>query len=112
MSRVQEALRYRQTFARLLGFLRPYRLSLAVSIMLAVASQGAAIALIWLTKEAIDAALATHDPQMLWIIVGGVLAVGFARAALMSGRRVISGRQALAVGVGMRQGLRGHLAPL
>jgi len=109
---VQEAPRYRQTFARLLGFLRPYRLSLAVSIMLAVASQGAAIALIWLTKEAIDAALATHDPQMLWIIVGGVLAVGFARAALMSGRRVISGRQALAVEMDMRQGLYAHLVRL
>jgi len=109
---VQEAPRYRQTFARLLGFLRPYRLSLAVSIMLAVASQGAAIALIWLTKEAIDAALATHDPQMLWIIVGGVLAVGFARAALMSGRRVISGRQALAVEMDMRQSLYAHLVRL
>src|SRR5690349_1224048 len=80
--------------------------------MLAVASQGAAIALIWLTKEAIDAALATHDPQMLWIIVGGVLAVGFARAALMSGRRVISGRQALAVEMDMRQGLYAHLVRL
>ena len=109
---MQEAPRYRQTFARLLGFLRPYRLSLAVSIMLAVASQGAAIALIWLTKEAIDAALATHDPQMLWIIVGGVLAVGFARAALMSGRRVISGRQALAVEMDMRQSLYAHLVRL
>src|SRR5690349_18629135 len=80
--------------------------------MLAVASQGAAIALIWLTKEAIDAALATHDPQMLWIIVGGVLAVGFARAALMSGRRVISGRQALAVEMDMRQSLYAHLVRL
>src|SRR5689334_20697217 len=80
--------------------------------MLAVASQGAAIALIWLTKEAIDAALATHDPQMLWILVGAVLAVGFARAALMSGRRVISGRQALAVEMDMRQSLYAHLVRL
>ena len=48
---MQEAPRYSQTFARLLGFLRPYRLSLVVSIILAVGSQAAAIALVWLTKE-------------------------------------------------------------
>jgi len=109
---VQEAPRYSQTFARLLGFLRPYRLSLVVSILLAVASQGAAIALVWLTKEAIDGALATNDPHKLWLIVAGVLGVGFARAALMSGRRVISGRQALAVEMDMRQGLYAHLVRL
>jgi ABC-type multidrug transport system fused ATPase/permease subunit len=109
---VQEAPRYRQTFARLLGFLRPYRLSLTVSIMLAVASQGAAIALVWLTKEVIDGALATHDAKKLWILVGAVLAVGFARAAMMSARRLISGRQALAVEMDMRQGLYAHLVRL
>jgi ABC-type multidrug transport system fused ATPase/permease subunit len=109
---VQEAPRYRQTFARLLGFLRPYKLSLVVSIVLAVASQGAAIALIWLTGAVIDKALATNDRQMLWILVGAVLAVGFARAAMMSGRRLISGRQALAVEMDMRQGLYAHLVRL
>jgi ABC-type multidrug transport system fused ATPase/permease subunit len=109
---VQEAPRYRHTFARLLGFLRPYKLSLTFSILLAVLSQGAAIALIWLTKEVIDGALATHDRQKLWILVGAVLAVGFARAVLMAGRRLISGRQALAVEMDMRHGLYSHLVRL
>jgi len=109
---VQEVPRYRQTFARLLGFLRPYKLSLTVSILLAVLSQGAAIALIWLTGEVIDKALATHDHQMLWILVGAVLAVGFARAGLMAGRRLLSGRQALAVEMDMRHGLYSHLVRL
>jgi ATP-binding cassette subfamily B protein len=109
---VQEAPRYRQTFARLLGFLRPYKLSLIVSILLAVLSQGAAIALIWLTGAVIDKALATHDHRMLWILVGAVLAVGFARAILMAGRRLLSGRQALAVEMDMRQGLYAHLVRL
>jgi ATP-binding cassette subfamily B protein len=95
-----------------MGFLRPYKVSLIVSIVLAVASQGAAIALIWLTGTVIDKALATHDPQMLWILVGAVLAIGFARAALMAGRRLISGRQALAVEVDMRQALYAHLIRL
>jgi ABC-type multidrug transport system fused ATPase/permease subunit len=109
---VQEVPRYRHTFARLLGFLRPYKLSLTVSILLAVLSQGAAIALIWLTGAVIDKALATHDHQMLLILVGAVLAVGFARAALMAGRRLISGRQALAVEMDMRHGLYSHLVRL
>jgi ABC-type multidrug transport system fused ATPase/permease subunit len=109
---VQEAPRYRHTFARLLGFLRPYKLSLTFSILLAVLSQGAAIALIWLTKEVIDGALATHDRKKLWILVGAVLAVGFARAVLMAGRRLISGRQALAVEMDMRHGLYSHLVRL
>jgi ATP-binding cassette subfamily B protein len=109
---VQEAPRYRQTFARLLGFLRPYKLSLTVSIVLAVLSQGAAIALIWLTGAVIDKALATHDHQMLWILVVAVLAVGVVRAVLMAGRRLISGRQALAVEMDMRQGLYAHLVRL
>ena len=71
---MQEPPRYRDTFARLLGFLRPYRASLIVSIVLAVASQAAAIALIWLTGAVIDKALKTHDHQMLKILVGAVLA--------------------------------------
>ena len=109
---MQEVPRYRQTFARLLGFLRPYKLSLTVSIVLAVLSQGAAIALIWLTGAVIDKALATHDHQMLWILVVAVLAVGVVRAVLMAGRRLISGRQALAVEMDMRQGLYAHLVRL
>jgi ABC-type multidrug transport system fused ATPase/permease subunit len=109
---VQEVPRYRQTFARLLGFLRPYKLSLIVSILLAVLSQGAAIALIWLTGAVIDKALATHDHQMLWILVVAVVAVGVARAVLMAGRRLLSGRQALAVEMDMRQGLYAHLVRL
>ncbi|HEV8099616.1 MAG TPA: ABC transporter ATP-binding protein [Gaiellaceae bacterium] len=109
---MQEVPRYRQTFARLLGFLRPYKLSLIVSILLAVLSQGAAIALIALTGAVIDKALATHDHEMLWILVGAVLAVGLARAILMAGRRLLSGRQALAVEMDMRHSLYSHLVRL
>ena len=109
---MQEAPRYRETFARLLGFLRPYKLSLVFSIFLAVASQGAAIALVWLTGSVIDDALATNDRERLWILVGAVLAIGLARAILMAGRRLISGRQALAVEMDMRQGLYAHLVRL
>jgi ABC-type multidrug transport system fused ATPase/permease subunit len=109
---VQETPRYRRTFARLLGFLRPYKLSLIVSIVLAVGSQVAQIALIWITKHVIDGALGPHDREKLWLFVGAVVALGVARAVLMAARRLISGRQALSVEMDMRQGLYGHLVRL
>jgi ABC-type multidrug transport system fused ATPase/permease subunit len=109
---VPESPRYRQTFARLLGFLRPYKLSLIVSIVLAAGSQGAQIALIWITERVIDRALIPHDRQKLWVFVAAIVALGVARAVLMAARRLISGRQALAVEMDMRQGLYSHLVRL
>jgi ATP-binding cassette subfamily B protein len=109
---VQETPRYRDTFARLLGFLRPYKLSLIVSIVLAAGSQVAQIALIWITKHVIDEALRPHDSQKLWVFVGAVVVLGLARAILMAARRLISGRQALSVELDMRQRLYGHLVRL
>jgi ABC-type multidrug transport system fused ATPase/permease subunit len=109
---VPETPRYRQTFARLLGFLRPYKLSLIVSIVLAAGSQGAQIALIWITERVIDRALIPHDRQKLWLFVAAIVALGVARAVLMAARRLISGRQALAVEMDMRQGLYSHLVRL
>lgn len=104
--------RYRDTFARLLGFLRPYKLSLIVSIFLAIGSQVAQIALIWITKDVIDSALTPHDEQKLLLFVGAIVVLGAIRALLMAARRLISGRQALAVEMDMRQGLYSHLVRL
>ncbi len=109
---MSEVPRYRHTFTRLIGFLRPYRGSLIVSIVLAALSQAAAIALIWLTKHVIDGPLAQHDKQKLWLYVGIVALCGILRAAFMAARRLISGKQALAVEMDMRQGLYAHLVRL
>jgi ABC-type multidrug transport system fused ATPase/permease subunit len=103
---------YRRTFVRLLGFLRPYRWSLAVSVVLAVGSQASAIALIWVTKGVIDRAIHPRDHRMLWIFVGVVVALGAARAGFMMGRRFISGRQALGVEFDLRNALYAHLLRL
>jgi ATP-binding cassette subfamily B protein len=103
---------YRSTFTRLLGFLRPYKVSLIVSIVLAVASQAAQIAVIWVTKRIIDGALRPHDAHKLWLFVGAIVALGVARAVLMSARRLISGKQALGVEMDLRQGLYSHLVRL
>jgi ABC-type multidrug transport system fused ATPase/permease subunit len=109
---VPETPRYRKTFVRLLGFLRPYKASLAVSTVLAVGYQGAQIALVWVTKHVIDQALTPHDSRKLWFFVAGIVGLGLARAVLMYGRRMISGRQALAVEMDLRQGLYAHLVRL
>ncbi len=107
-----EQVPYRRTFFRLLGFLRPYRWSLAVSVVLAVASQGTAIALVRVTQEVIDEAIGPRDERMLWILIGVVVGLGIARAGFMAGRRFISGRQALGVEFDLRNALYSHLLRL
>jgi len=107
------AVPYRRTFARLLSFLRPYRRGLALSVLLAVGSQGAQIALIWLTgRNVIDEALVHHDARRLWLNVAAIAALGLVSAALMLGRRLLSGRQALDVEMDLRQSLYSHLVRL
>jgi ATP-binding cassette subfamily B protein len=107
------AVPYRRTFARLLSFLRPYRRGLAISVVLAVGSQAAQIALIWVTgRDVIDKALVNHDKSQLWLYVGAIAVLGLISAAFMSGRRLISGKQALDVEMDMRQGLYSHFVRL
>jgi ATP-binding cassette subfamily B protein len=103
---------YRVTFARLLGFLRPYKVSLVVSTLLAIASQGAQIAVVWVTAHVIDDAVIPRDAGKLWIFVWAIIGLGVLRAAFMGARRLISGKQALAVEMDMRQGLYRHLVRL
>src|SRR6266700_117371 len=104
--------RYRQTFKRLLGFLSPYKASLAVSIVLAIGYQAGGIALVWVTKNVIDDALKPNDSHKLWLYVGAIVVIGVVRAVLMYGRRMISGKQALSVEMDLRQGLYSHLVRL
>ena len=103
---------YRRTFVRLLGFLRPYKGSLIVSTILAVLSQAAAIGIVLLVGEAIDGIEAGRGTETLAWLVAAIMAVGVVKAALMVGRRVISGRQALGIEKDMREGLYGHLLRL
>jgi ATP-binding cassette subfamily B protein len=100
------------TFARLLGFLRPYKISLVISTLLAIASQGAQIALVWVTAHVIDDAIIPRDAGKLWVFVWALIGLGVLRATLMAARRLISGKQALAVEMDLRQGLYAHLVRL
>ncbi len=106
------AVPYRTTFFRLLGFLKPYRVGLIVSTLLAIGSQAAQIALVWVTKHVIDSGLRAHDRHALWTSVWLIVVFGVVRSVLMAGRRLISGKQALAVEFDMRNGLYQHLVRL
>ncbi|MBA2360416.1 MAG: ABC transporter ATP-binding protein [Actinobacteria bacterium] len=103
---------YRRTFARLLGFLRPYRLSLIVSILLAIGSQAAAVVMAFLTGDGLQRAATGGERSTIGWIAVGILAAGLVRALLMMGRRLISGRQALGVEFDMRHALYAKLQRL
>ena len=109
---MSEQIPYRRTFIRLLGFLRPYRWSLLVSTILAVLSQAAAIAIVLLVGEAIEGIEAGRGTTVLAWLVVAISVVGIIKAALMLGRRIISGRQALGIEKDMREGLYAHLLRL
>jgi ABC-type multidrug transport system fused ATPase/permease subunit len=103
---------YRRTFWRLLGFLRPYRWSLSLSVVLAVGSQAAQIALLLVTGGLIDKAVAPRDRETLWLYIGLIVGLGVVKALLMVARRFISGRQALGVEFDMRNELYAKLLRL
>ncbi len=102
----------RQTFARLLGFLRPYRVSLLVSSLLAIASQVTGILVPVLTGAVINELSGGRDTQVLVLEVSVIVLLGLVRGGLMYGRRVISGRQALAVEYDLRDELYSHFLRL
>lgn len=102
-----------RTFARLLGFLHPYRASLLVSSVLAVAAQIAGILVPVVSGGIIDE-LGRGAPSRRVLVLGlvAIVALGIARALLMLGRRVISGRQALGVEYDLRDALYAHFLRL
>jgi len=103
---------FRRTFVRLLGFLRPYKWSLVASVVLAIGSQSAGLALPALTGYAIDHALPDRDERLLQIVVGLIALAGLVKALMLVGRRLIAGRQALGVEFDLRNALYSRLLRL
>ncbi len=103
---------FRRTFVRLLGFLRPYKWSLVASVVLAIGSQAAGLALPALTGYAIDNALPDQDERLLQLIVGLIALAGLVKALMLVGRRLIAGRQALGVEFDLRNALYSRLLRL
>jgi ATP-binding cassette, subfamily B, bacterial len=101
-----------RTFVRLLTFLRPYRTSLVVSSVLAIASQAAVILVPILTGAVINELEGAQNEKRLALAIAAIVALGLVRAGLMVGRRLISGKQALGVEYDLRDELYGHFLRL
>ncbi len=101
-----------RTFVRLLGFLRPYRASLIVSSSLAILSQLAGVLVPVLTGVVINEIDGDPDTRLLVLEIAAIVALGVVRGALMYGRRMISGRQALGVEYDLRDELYSHFLRL
>jgi ABC-type multidrug transport system fused ATPase/permease subunit len=109
---VPETPSYRRTFFRLLGFLKPYKWSLVVSVFLAVGSQACAVGIAFLTGDGLQKAVQSGNRNDIWMVALAVLVIGGIRALLMVGRRLISGRQALGVEFDLRNALYAKLQRL
>jgi ABC-type multidrug transport system fused ATPase/permease subunit len=101
-----------RTFVRLLTFLRPYRASLVISSILAILSQVAGILVPVLSGFVIDELYADRDTTVLSVWIAAIVVLGLVRGALMLGRRLLSGRQALAVEYDLRDELYAHFLRL
>src|SRR5579862_7631883 len=99
-----QAPRNSRTFIRLLGFLRPYKVSLSVSIVLVFIAQAGTLSFPLLTG-AVVTAIRDHDRSRLPLLIGLVAAIGVVKAIATFGRRLISGNQALGVEMDLRSAL-------
>jgi ABC-type multidrug transport system fused ATPase/permease subunit len=108
---VTETPRYRTTFIRLLGFLRPYKWSMIVSILLAIGQQASGLVGVYLTGSVAAALVHERRHELPWL-VGEILALGLIRALMMSGRRLIAGKQALFVEMDIRTAVYAKLVRL
>jgi ABC-type multidrug transport system fused ATPase/permease subunit len=100
-----------RTFRRLLGFLRPYRRPLLISLGLAWLAMGMTVLIPLLVGAAVDAINDQERGRLLPLALA-LLGAGLLRLALTVGRRLIAGRVSLAVEYDLRQRFYEHLQRL
>ncbi|MHB8059457.1 MAG: ABC transporter ATP-binding protein, partial [Gaiellaceae bacterium] len=101
----------RRTFARLVRFLAPYKLSLALSAVLAIAAQAIQITVVLLSGMAIGA-IRNGERHRLWVLLSIIGGAALVKAVLMVARRFIAGRQALGVEYDLRMHIYSKLVRL
>jgi ATP-binding cassette, subfamily B, bacterial len=101
------------TSRRLLGFLRPYRTQVIVSVLLAIGSQAATLTVPYLTGQVIEVTQgAGHDRQSLYLYSGLIVVAAVVTAILTFFRRWLAGRVSLAVEYDLRNTMYRHLQRL
>ncbi len=100
-----------RTLGRLLRFLRPYRVAVIGSLVLAWAAMGMTVAipaLLGLTVDAIE----DGDRSRILPLAGMIVAAGLLRLALTVVRRLVAGRVSLGAEFDLRSRLYSHLQAL
>jgi len=102
------------TFRRLLGFLRPYRRTVAISLVLAWAAMGMTVLIPWLVGRTVDAIDPTGgtDRDAILPLVLAIVGAGVLRLVLTFSRRLVAGKVSLAVEFDLRQRVYRHLQTL
>ncbi|HXR13522.1 MAG TPA: ABC transporter ATP-binding protein [Solirubrobacteraceae bacterium] len=88
-------------FARLLGFLKPYRKGVIWSLVLATVAIVATVAIPYLSGVVVDAIHNHHRHRLVGLALL-VLAAGTVRLAVSAGRRLVAGRVSLGVEYDLR----------
>ena len=99
------------TFRRLLGFLRPYRRQVVLSLVLASAAMGMTVLIPWLVGDAVDAIESHQRPDLLPLALA-IVGAGVLRLGLTVVRRLIAGKVSLGVEYDLRGRFYSHLQAL
>jgi ATP-binding cassette subfamily B protein len=98
------------TFWRLLGFLRPYRRAVLVSLGLAAVAMGTGVLIPFLVGRTVDEI--RGDGADLWPLAIAVAAAGALRLAFSVSRRIVAGQVSLGVEYDLRNRMYQHLHSL
>src|SRR5918996_4185434 len=99
------------TFRRLLGFLRPYRRALIISLALAWLAMAMTVLIPLLSGAAVNAIQDERRDDIMPLVLA-LLVAGILRLTLTVGRRLIAGKVSLAVEYDLRQRFYEHLQKL
>jgi ATP-binding cassette subfamily B protein len=96
-----------RTFRRLLGFLRPYRRQLWVSLILAWLAMGMTVLIPWLVGNTVDAINDQRRPDVM-PLAAAIVGAGALRLGLTVIRRLIAGKVSVAVEFDLRERIYSH----
>jgi ATP-binding cassette subfamily B protein len=103
------------TFRRLMGFLRPYRRSVILSLVFAWAAMGMTVLIPWLigrTVDVIDPGSPDFDRSMVLPLSLAIVGAGVLRLGLTVVRRLIAGKVSVDVEFDLRERMYQHLQVL
>src|SRR5207244_1864801 len=98
------------TFRRLLGFLRPYRVGVVWSFVLAGVAMGTGVLIPYLVGRTVDHVRGGH--ANLWPLAAAIMAAAAVRFAPRAARRLVAGRVSLGVEFDLRNRVYSHLQSL